>query len=272
MTFTRIDNAVLDVLPIIGTTALAVYAVLKRRAYNAPDCWPSIKTIQDDVGLSRRGVQQALAVLSQRGLIQRTTQCKPNGVQTVNLYSFPIDLPPGRECAQNDEIGRTECAPGRTTCADEGARNDMGGAHPVRTEEDEVKKKTEGKKKAATDPAEVPIPSNLQTPRFLAAWAEWLAYRKESRKRVTPRGLTMQLRKLSAAGEAAAVAAIEDSISNEYSGLFPKPVPTKGTTNGPKPTGRIRDDKPITVDKHLPKTPTTGAAPDGLQAPCSTRT
>ena len=65
------------------------------------------------------------------------------------------------------------------------------------------------------------IPDELDTPGFRKAWRDWLGYRREKRKPVSTRAANMQLRRLAACGPAAAVAAIEMSIGNDWQGLFP---------------------------------------------------
>ena len=74
------------------------------------------------------------------------------------------------------------------------------------------------------------LPLELDTPDFRAAWAEWLAYRKERHLGTyKPIGLRRQLRALAAVGPQSAIAAIEQSIQQNYQGLFPKPVKTHRT-------------------------------------------
>jgi len=75
------------------------------------------------------------------------------------------------------------------------------------------------------------LPSNLDTPEFRQAWADWLAYRKERRLAAyKPIGLARQLNALAAFGPQSAIAAIEQSMAQNYQGLFPKPV--KGQRTG----------------------------------------
>lgn len=70
-------------------------------------------------------------------------------------------------------------------------------------------------------PADVPAP--LDTPEFRSAWADWLADRRErKRKPYTERGVAGLLAELAKHGPAAAVAAIRESIRNGYQGLFPE--------------------------------------------------
>ncbi len=63
------------------------------------------------------------------------------------------------------------------------------------------------------------LPPCLDTPEFVAKWAEWADYRKKRRlaKYATDRVLFMLARH----GEAAAIKAIDHSIENNFQGLFP---------------------------------------------------
>ena len=78
----------------------------------------------------------------------------------------------------------------------------------------------------------VEIPTTLDTPAFGEAWGEFLAHRSEIRKRLTPRAQRMQLRKLSTWGSERAVAAIEHSVGNGYTGLFEDPAQTRAPRHG----------------------------------------
>lgn len=87
-------------------------------------------------------------------------------------------------------------------------------------------KKTQNMSKAK-DTENIPLP--FDTPEFVAIWAEWLQYRKERRfGAYTPTGLKRTFNKLLAdcGGRSdAAVQIVDQSISNNWQGLFPlKPV------------------------------------------------
>lgn len=81
--------------------------------------------------------------------------------------------------------------------------------------------------------SECEYPPPLNTPAFRAAWADWLAYRRERKLSVLkPRSVETKLAELSMWGEAAAIASIRQSIGNGWHGLFPpkadapaRPVP-----------------------------------------------
>ena len=66
--------------------AVSVYMYLKDRSNSAGSCWPGIKTIAHELGLSPRTVQRALADLEHRQLIEKRQRHRANGSLTSNLY------------------------------------------------------------------------------------------------------------------------------------------------------------------------------------------
>ena len=66
--------------------AVSVYMYLKDRSNSAGSCWPGIKTIAGELGLSPRTVQRALADLEHRQLIEKRPRHRANGSLTSNLY------------------------------------------------------------------------------------------------------------------------------------------------------------------------------------------
>ena len=67
--------------------ARAVYMYLHDRADGQGHCWPGIKRISTDLGLSRRTVQRALSELEKAGHIKRDQHHRDNGGRTSNLYT-----------------------------------------------------------------------------------------------------------------------------------------------------------------------------------------
>ena len=49
-------------------------------------CWPSVRRIAENLKLSRRTVQRALADLERHGFLERTHRLRPNGSLTSSLY------------------------------------------------------------------------------------------------------------------------------------------------------------------------------------------
>ena len=61
----------------------AVYIYLRDRANISGVCWPGIKTIARELGLSPRTVQRALADLERRQLIEKQNRHRSNGSLTM---------------------------------------------------------------------------------------------------------------------------------------------------------------------------------------------
>jgi hypothetical protein len=84
------------------------------------------------------------------------------------------------------------------------------------------KRYREGKPKNAnqgmlTNKGELPFSSDG----FRKAWAEWEQHRREIKKPLTPTSTQRQLKDLADCGEAEAIAAINRSIGNGWTGIFP---------------------------------------------------
>lgn len=72
--------------------AKAVYMYLCDRSDAEGKCWPGIKTIAADLGLSRSTVKRALTDLERLGYLKRQARHRENGSWTSNLYM--ISRPP----------------------------------------------------------------------------------------------------------------------------------------------------------------------------------
>ena len=66
--------------------AKTVYMYLKDRSNADGTCWPSVRRIAEDLKLSRRTVQRALADLTHHGFLECTNRRRPNGSLTSSLY------------------------------------------------------------------------------------------------------------------------------------------------------------------------------------------
>ena len=65
------------------------------------------------------------------------------------------------------------------------------------------------------------IPEKLCTDAFKAKWQEWEHYRRNRKKPISEAAATRQLAMLVDLSESEAIAAIDQSIQNDYQGLFP---------------------------------------------------
>ena len=66
--------------------ARSVYMYLKDHADSEGRCWPGIRTIAAELGLSRSTVKRALNDLVRLGRVEKQPRYRENGGQTSNLY------------------------------------------------------------------------------------------------------------------------------------------------------------------------------------------
>ena len=77
----------------LSARAKLVYMYLKDRSDKDSRCWPAIRTIAKELGLSRSTVKRALDDLCQAGLLVKEPRRRENGGCTSNLYRLlPSDL------------------------------------------------------------------------------------------------------------------------------------------------------------------------------------
>ena len=72
----------------------------------------------------------------------------------------------------------------------------------------------------------------FQSPAFVTAWAQWKQHRTEIRKPLKPTATKAQLAKLAAMGELRAIAAINHSLANQWTGIFEPDANRNTPTNG----------------------------------------
>ena len=68
----------------------AVYIYLRDRANASGSCWPGIKTIASDLGLSRSTVKRAINELERKGFLLKNPRYRANGSHTSNLYTVTL--------------------------------------------------------------------------------------------------------------------------------------------------------------------------------------
>jgi hypothetical protein len=108
-TFTM-DDAVLDVFgPRIGAYGVAVYALLARHAKHQ-EAFPSYATLTKKLGMSRRGVINAIRTLVEVGLVQKATRTSAYGDPSSNLYTL-VDLSTYHDHPTQDSGGSAQDAP-----------------------------------------------------------------------------------------------------------------------------------------------------------------
>jgi hypothetical protein len=108
----------------------------------------------------------------------------------------------------------------------------------------ERKERKEGKGK---DSRVTAIDLPFESEDFAEAWNDWVVYRKEKKKKLTPSTIKMQLKKLEGIGEVRAIKMIAYSIGNGWEGLFEENVSNVTAINLPS-TQIYR--KPQTSDQY----------------------
>jgi hypothetical protein len=78
----------------------------------------------------------------------------------------------------------------------------------------------EGETRRSRAKLDLAIPPELDDPRFLEVWQEWIKHRSEIRKKLTPSASKKQLKKLAGWGLERAINAIEHSIAGGWQGIF----------------------------------------------------
>lgn len=195
-----IDNLLLDeYAKVLGPNAMMVYMALSRHADNDDQtCWPSMDTIAEKCGLkSRNTVAKGIKVLQEYGLVEVQESINPsNGKRLNNVYTL-----------LSRKHWKLEVAP-------------------------KPKPVVSMTPAPSTVPLQIPgtetrpdLPANVNP----EMWDEWVTFRKEIRKKLTPTTIKRQLKQLEAAG-AAANDMILQSIQNGWTGLFP----VKGTVKKPE--------------------------------------
>ena len=71
---------------VLGHRARAVYMYLKVHADREGKCWPGVKTIAAELGLSRSTVKRALDDLCRAGFLVKESRWRENGSHSSNLY------------------------------------------------------------------------------------------------------------------------------------------------------------------------------------------
>jgi hypothetical protein len=101
---------------------------------------------------------------------------------------------------------------------------------------------TPRKPRKRSEPATFPdIPAELNTPEFLAAWADWLTHRSQKRDKVTPLSASLLLSRLVKMGPVRAAAAIYHSIASGWKKVFEENQPS-GPAQTPQAAARAEEE------------------------------
>lgn len=76
----------------LPSRAKQVMFYLINRANAEGTCFPSVKTIASDCGVTERTIQRTMKILMEEGFVAKEERYRDNGGQTSNLYKLTIDF------------------------------------------------------------------------------------------------------------------------------------------------------------------------------------
>lgn len=211
----------------------AMHLNQRRRGFlDMPDGSPmNVTTLSKMIGVRAQKVSKLVSELESAGVFSRDE----NGV----IYSRRIVTDDLRR-KEARAAGRCGGNPKLVKGGVKGGDNpgDKGGDIPseCRGQRAEIQNPPNPPKTGGTTDEPVEIPATLDTPRFRAAWAEWISYRVERRlSTYKPKGLRAQFKNLAKFGPDAACESIAQSIAQNWQGLFPERAPGAKLNTAPAP-------------------------------------
>lgn len=189
-------------------------------------------------GASVRTVQKHIRTLSEIGLLQVSTPVL-RAPSTYRMLKFPPDEPIGNDCGTFGNYANSV----RCRHLKKGLKRDL---------------KKDSKKAVPSGGEPLQIPDSLDTPAFHEAWQKWQQHRREIRKPIRPTSEKAMLGKLAKYGPSVAIAAVENSVANGWTGLFPERTPGQ-QEQGFRP--RLTLDDPAPDGEDYSKLPDDGGQP-----------
>lgn len=216
-------------------------------------CYPGTARLARDLSVDGRTVRRRLRELESLGVIQR----EPG--QNQRLIRLQWDrLPPGESLPNSGsevQVAETKpernCPGGRTNLSggeDKFARQTRAVRSPEYRREEDNEESIEKSRAPRTnssktktsrfDALTIELPEAIDTPEIRAAWADWIATRREARKPLTPTSARLAIDKLTRAGPAAALEALQASAANGWQGIFPERSSNGTNSKGGNKYGR----------------------------------
>lgn len=190
----------------INTSRLFIHCLLRANyapkkwrgiSINKGQFWTSLPTLEAETGLSTSQLRTSINKLKSTGDIAVKSQAQGRMVTVSNYDSY-----------QEDDRQDDSLVTGQSQTSD----------RPV-TANKNIKKENKERKDQ-----EIVIPDGIN----LSAWNEWVAYRKTKKKTVSQAAAKKQFKLLSNYSTSDQQLVIDNSISNDYQGLFE----LKGNSNG----------------------------------------
>lgn len=200
----------------LGVFTSSVYICLCRHADNTSQtCFPSMKLIAEKLGISTKSVERATKVLEECGFLLIDRSKKEDGTQANNIYTL-LSQDNWHIPTDSDTIGTDRLPCTQPTDSDDVSRQ-TGVLHNY----------THNNNTHLTILKDLPPWLNQEK------WLEWIKYRKQVKKKMSPITIKKQINFLSQYKEDH-MEIIEMSMSQGWTGLFPlkkggPPTLNKGT-------------------------------------------
>jgi hypothetical protein len=194
----------------------AVLLALATRADESGSCYPSTALIQQDAGLGRSALFDALRWLKENGHI--TIESGKGRHHHSTYIVHPIEGKKGPQAGPftHEKVRQTT------------RKGPPAGLEKVRQPDTEVPREVPSRTKVAK-----PLTLPFADDEFVEVWEEWEQHRKEKRKPLTPTSTKKQFEELKAMGLRRAITAINFSISKGWTGIF-EPKDQTPKSNKPK--------------------------------------
>ncbi|MDP7305473.1 MAG: helix-turn-helix domain-containing protein [Pirellulaceae bacterium] len=203
----QIDPAVIRDTSLPPLTRLVYVALAIYADHETGECFPSQKTIADDIGIKERAVRNHLQALIDAGYVEVVKRRRQDSTILRLIDSRPA--PPCRS---------------KTVKTGTVAHQDRHG-DDIKTGTTVPPNRSKNRSKNNKGAVPVVIPENLDRPDFLERWALWIAHRAELAKsdrkaKLTSVAIDRMLAKLAKWGPDRAVAAIDESVAQGWKGIF----------------------------------------------------
>lgn len=116
-------------------------------------------------------------------------------------------------------------------------RDDHRDDHAASQSDTEKRREEKTKKKTPLPPLE--LPAEIDSPELREAWAAWVRHRAEKKSALTPTAVRQQLAKLLAMGPGRALAALQHSTAQGYTGVY-EPAPDRAAATEAGLLGRVQ--------------------------------
>lgn len=223
--YTTVDNAVLPQLAKIHGMAISVYVALKSFSDRDGTCFPSLDAVARLSGTSVPTVQRVVRDMITRRLVSKVQRNAGSG-RLANLYQFPmVPQTNGVRAQWSDRPSPMVPQTMPNGLTDQGTNSTE--LTPLNKSPLSPPKGKLAAKKQKWCPETIDLPESLGEV-FRPTWIEWCRWRREEKgKQITPTAAKRQLAKLASWGLAAAQTSVDNSITNEWTGLFEPRGPTR---------------------------------------------